>query len=94
MVSLKNSFSRRYSNLKFEKFEAAQAITARSLNILEGKERPAKAKLFPAKLRADQHCAESDSTEFWIFGKFNRQLRAVLANFGFSEIFEISPYGS
>ena len=30
MVFLKNSFSRRYSNLKFEKFDSAQANTARS----------------------------------------------------------------
>ena len=30
MVLLKNSFSRRYSNLKFEKFDSAQANTARS----------------------------------------------------------------
>ena len=30
MVFLKNLFSRRYSNLKFEKFDSAQANTARS----------------------------------------------------------------
>ena len=34
MVFLKNSFSRRYSNLKFEKFDSAQANTARSRNFL------------------------------------------------------------
>ena len=34
------------------------------LNILiEGKERPAKTKLFPAKLRAVWNCAESDSKQ-------------------------------
>ena len=32
MVFLKNSFSRRYSNLKFEKFDSAQTNTARSRN--------------------------------------------------------------
>ena len=30
MVFLKNLFSRRYTNLKFEKFDSAQANTARS----------------------------------------------------------------
>ena len=34
MVFLKNSFSRRYSNLKFEKFDSAQANTARNMYIL------------------------------------------------------------
>ena len=34
MVFLKNLFSRRYSNLKFEKFDSAQANTARSQNFL------------------------------------------------------------
>ena len=36
-------------------------------------------------------------SHFWIFEKFNCRLCAVLANFGFSEIFlscEISTYGS
>ena len=71
MVFLKNSFSRRYSNLKFEKFDSAQANTANKLTknvglycnssriffkifsfFIQSKERPAKTKLFPAKLRA------------------------------------------
>ena len=34
MLFLKNSFSRRYSNLKLEKFDSAQANTARSRNVL------------------------------------------------------------
>ena len=76
MVLLKNSFLRRYSNTKFEKFDTAQSqifltcyplkmliknvglccnskhIILKKCNILiEGKERPAKTKLFQAKLR-------------------------------------------
>ena len=82
MVFLKNQFSRRYSNLKFEKFDSVQANTSWSQIFLpsqplkkltkkvglccnsskiflkffsffiHGKERPAKTKLFPAKLCA------------------------------------------
>ena len=32
--------------------------------LIEGKERPAKTKLFPAKLRAVWYCAESDSAQY------------------------------
>ena len=36
MVFLKNLFSRRYSNFKFEKFDSLQANTAQSRNFLTG----------------------------------------------------------
>ena len=52
MVLLKNSFSQRYSNSTFIYFLKFNIV-------IEGKERPAKAKLFPAKLRENEFFSET-----------------------------------
>ena len=73
-VSQPFSFWRRYSNCKFEKFDSAQCLLTKHFGLhwnishiflnkfnfrYQGKERSAKTKLMPGKLRAVLACAES-----------------------------------
>ena len=91
MVFLKNSFSQRYSNLKFEKIDSAQANTARSRFFFQSQ--PFK-KLIK-NVGFGLYSTPMDSVLFYIPFKgkerppktklFPAKLRAVLVTFGFSE---------
>ena len=64
---LKDSFSRRYSNFltswqKMLDYVEIVNIHKKKYFYYQGKERPAKTKLVPAKLRTVLACAKSDST--------------------------------
>ena len=91
MVFLKDSFSRRYSNLKFEKFDSAQANTSRSRNFSTSQP-------FKKLTKNVGLCCNSSYIYFVLFNILFQskerpaqtkllpaKLRAVLDTFGFSE---------